>query len=87
MQNGGSGDRNARPGAPKMGCLAPEVAFDHEVGLSGHSVPQKGGNKVYTKNQSKRRWLGGPEPRHTAVGSEKSATGLYTGQLAYDHET
>ena len=45
------------------------------------------GGGVYTKNRSKRRWLSGPELRHTANGSEKSETGLQTGKMAYDHET
>ena len=45
------------------------------------------GGGVYTKNRGKRRWLSGPEPRHTAVGSEKPKTGLQTGKMAYDHET
>ena len=45
------------------------------------------GRGVYTKNRGKRRWLSSPEPRHTAVGSEKLKTGLQTGKMAYDHET
>ncbi|KAF5933789.1 hypothetical protein HYC85_029960 [Camellia sinensis] len=42
---------------------------------------------MHAKNRSKRRWLSGPELRHTANGSEKLETGLQTGKMAYDHET
>ena len=38
---------------------------------------------MYAENRSKRRWLSGPEPRHTANGSEKSKNGLHTGKMAY----
>ncbi|KAF5956319.1 hypothetical protein HYC85_003544 [Camellia sinensis] len=72
---------------PSNETEAPGVVFDHEVGLSDHSVPQKGANKMYAKNWGKRRWLSGPEPRHTANGSERPKTGLQTGKMAYDHET
>ena len=60
------GGQNAQFGVSKMGCKAPKVAFGHEVGFSDPSVPQKGVERKYAKNQNKLRWLGGPESRHTA---------------------
>ena len=42
---------------------------------------------MYAKNQSKRRWLSGPEPRHTANGSENWEPGSEMGKMAYDHKT
>ena len=62
------------------------MVFDLEVGFSDPSVPQKGENKKYAKNQSNRRWLSGPEPRHTANGSENRELGSERGKMAYDHQ-
>ena len=62
------------------------MAFGHEVGFSDPSVPQKGENRKYAKNQSKWRWLSGPESRHMANDPENREPDSEMGKMAYDHE-